>query len=211
MPMIKKSLIFLFICLFITSCYSPVQDIDYGKELNKNGKIAVMSFGVSKEIGLENYKNLSESVPRALYEKTVDKYSGNLSFVSIEDSLKIAVATEVNSSIKDYQINALESAKSLGADLILVGYIYDFKQRVGSELGVTSPAQVDFETALVEVGTNQTVWSARFSESQLPLLYNVANLKKFLKRKGKWVTAEDLLDEGINAVSEKLIIYLRTN
>lgn len=209
--MSENFFIILVLTLIFSSCYSPVQDIDYRKDLNEKGKVAFLPFHVSEEVDASISSNLSSSVPKAMYEKIVVEYKGDVSFINFEESSEMYGETLKQSPSTDYKTVAINSAELLGANAVLIGSIYNYKERVGSDIGVTSPAQVDFEAILLDSNTEEILWSARFSESQLPLLNNVVNLKKFLKRKGKWVRAEVLLNDGIEAITERLLIYLGVN
>lgn len=106
--------------------------------------------------------------------------------------------------ISAYRENSLKTAQSVNADSYLTGYLSYFRERKGSELGVEEPASVIFTMQLVDVKSNSTVWTYRFDETQLPLLSDVTKLSKFFKRKGKWITAEELLREGIDMGASRL-------
>ena len=209
--MSENFFVVLILTLIFSSCYSPVQDIDYGTDLNERASVAFLPFSVSEEIDTIISNDLSNSVPKAIYKKIVFEYEGDVSFIEFEKSSKVYSETVKQSSPSDYKIIASDLAQSLGASAVIIGSIYVYKERVGSDIGVTSPAQVDFEAVLMDSKSKEILWSSRYSESQLPLLNNVANLNKFLKRKGKWVKAEVLVDDGIEAITERLLIYLGVN
>jgi hypothetical protein len=79
-----------------------------------------------------------------------------------------------------------------GADLALAGYVYRFRERVGTSYGVNTPASVAFELHLIEIPTGRVRWSAAVDETQRSLSENLLGVQKFIARKGRWVTAEDL-------------------
>ncbi len=118
---------------------------------------------------------------------------------------------EVASESPDSLYNEItrKASKRIEADAFVYGFVKFYKEREGSDFGVKSPAVVNFVVYLVEVDTNLTLWSYEFDESQLPLLSDVSQVKKFFKRKGKWITADELLKEGLEQTSKKLSEFLR--
>src|SRR5689334_15603516 len=67
--------------------------------------------------------------------------------------------------------------RSLGemvyADGVITGHVLRYRERVGNELGVKSPASVAFALELVDVRRGDVIWSARFDETQRSLSENV--------------------------------------
>lgn len=85
-----------------------------------------------------------------------------------------------------------------GAEGVFIAYIYSFRERVGTAYGAENPARVSFELNLVSVASGRIVWQAHFSEAQQTLNENVFQLGKFLKRKGRWVTAEQMAEGAVD-------------
>ena len=52
------------------------------------------------------------------------------------------------------------------ADAVLIGRMQRFRERVGAEWGIKSPASVAFVLDLVDVRRGDIIWSARFDETQ---------------------------------------------
>lgn len=84
----------------------------------------------------------------------------------------------------------------LGADGVIVGYVYRFRERQGSPYSVEKPASVAFDVHLVRVSDGLIVWRASFDKTQKSLMENLLQLSSFYKLGGKWVTARELADEG---------------
>jgi hypothetical protein len=91
----------------------------------------------------------------------------------------------------------LEIGRALNADAIFIGYIYRFRERVGNEYSVDSPASVAFDLHLIRVEDGRVLWSAHFDETQQPLSDDLFRLGLFLKRKAKWITAKDMAISGL--------------
>jgi len=82
-------------------------------------------------------------------------------------------------------------------DAILAGYIFHFKERVGTRYSVESPASASFSLFLTRVSDGRIVWRGFFEETQQALSENLLKLGKFIKRKARWITARKLAAEGL--------------
>ncbi len=103
------------------------------------------------------------------------------------------------------RISAIQKAADRkGADVALCTYIYAFRNRVGTAYGVESPTMVAFEMNLVSAATGRIVWRRDFTETQTTLNDNLFQLGKFLQRKGRWVTAEEMAAKAIEELLSSL-------
>lgn len=94
-------------------------------------------------------------------------------------------------------------ARQHKVELLLVPYIIDWQQREGSGVGVTHPAYVKVEFYLIDARQGRLIRRSTFEERQVGLADNLLTVGAFVKRKGAWVTAEDLTREAIaKAVKE---------
>lgn len=90
-----------------------------------------------------------------------------------------------------------EAGRSQGADAVMVGYLYEFIDRVGGSYGAEQTARVSFELNLVSVASGRLVWQNRFMETQQALNENLLDLGKFIQRKGRWITAREMSAQAI--------------
>jgi TolB-like protein len=96
------------------------------------------------------------------------------------------------------------------ADAVITGRVQRYRERVGNELGAKSPASVAFVLELVDVRRGDVVWSARFDETQKPLSENIFALGDIGQRGIKWLTADQLMQDGVRkAVAELHQILVR--
>lgn len=95
------------------------------------------------------------------------------------------------------QTTAVALGKKLSADVVLIGSVDKFKERVGIAYAAQSPASVEFTLHLVDVQSGQVVWTAKFAKSQKALTENVFNLMSFIRSEGRWVKAHEIAQEGI--------------
>ena len=103
--------------------------------------------------------------------------------------------------VKAYPIEAAkELSARLKAKLVVIGVVFEYRAREGSAYGVEKPAAVSFSLHLVDGKTGRILWKDSYSEIQEPLSEDVSNIGRFLKRKGKWVTAQRLAYDGMNTL-----------
>jgi hypothetical protein len=87
--------------------------------------------------------------------------------------------------------------KSFSSDAVLFGFIYHWRERIGTEYGVKSPASVAFDLHLVSTDTGSILWKDSFKKTQLSLSENLLDIATLIKSKGKWLTAKELANIGL--------------
>ena len=105
-------------------------------------------------------------------------------------------------------INDLTRLRKIGelvyADAVITGRVLRFRERVGGDIGVQSPASVAFVLELVDVRRGDVVWSSRFDETQKGLSDNIFGLGDFRERGFRWLTAEQLAQDGVKKMVNQL-------
>ena len=90
-----------------------------------------------------------------------------------------------------------------GVEYLLVPQVLDWHEREGSQAGVTDAAHVRLEFFLINLESGEPVQRSIFEEKQVGLTENLLSVPSFIKRKGLWITAGQLADDGIRkAVGE---------
>jgi hypothetical protein len=84
-----------------------------------------------------------------------------------------------------------------GTDRIMAGYLYRFTDRTGSNYAAEKPASVSFSLYLIDVKSRQLLWARHFDETQKALSENLFELPAFIKRKGRWITASQMAQAGL--------------
>lgn len=82
--------------------------------------------------------------------------------------------------------------------------IYRFQERKGGNYSVEKPASVAFHMHLMKDNVVGKVFE--YKEDQKALSQNLFTMGKFFQRGGRWVTAEALATEGINAGLDYLLV-----
>jgi len=88
----------------------------------------------------------------------------------------------------------------LGAEGVVSGYVYRFRQRKGVSYAVEQPASVAFEIHLLRVSDGALVWRGYFDKTQSSLMEDILQVSSFYRGGGRWVTAEELAQEGLEQV-----------
>lgn len=91
----------------------------------------------------------------------------------------------------------VETGRIVGADVVITGHIYRFEERLGGKYSVTNPATVTFDLHVIKVDNGCILWSGKFDETQKSLDKNLLDLKRFVKRRGQWVTAVRMAETGL--------------
>ncbi len=97
--------------------------------------------------------------------------------------------------------------RCIPADYILVVQILQFRPRQGGDWGVFVPARVILTMNLIDTRKARLLSSYIFQEEQTSLMENLLQIKKFFRRRGKWVTALELAEEGIIESLKHLRLY----
>ena len=83
------------------------------------------------------------------------------------------------------------------ADAVIVGRLLRYRERVGDEWGAKSPASVAFVLDLIDVRRGDVIWSSRFDETQKALSDNIFALGDIGQRGIRWLSADQLAQEGV--------------
>ena len=146
------------------------------------------------------------SVPTGAAEKVTEMVYANL---KLRPSLKTLSAYEVTQALKRTSLKhsnlpgpqlAQELGKILSLDAVVVGQVRVYRERDGQKYGAI-PAAVGFDVQLINVKNGTVIWMGDYFEEQKPL---TEDLKGFLDRGGKWVTAEELARSGAKQVMQRL-------
>lgn len=98
----------------------------------------------------------------------------------------------------------VKTGQALNADAVLVCYVYQFRDREGADYSVALAASVAFHMDMIQVKGGQIVWSEHFSETQRSLSEDLFQLGTFIKRKGRWLSVEDLAVFGLEQLLKTL-------
>lgn len=178
----------------------PFQDMSriYGENVTVQCRICGNAFTTGRVEG---------DAEKVLTERMVLLLQNRFPFELIEKEQAEGVQSEILSTEKTELSEPALLAKmgsGMEADAVLSGKIYRYLLRDGTSYAVNSAASVAFEVDLIRVPDGKVVWSGKFDETQRSLFENLFQWNDFMKRKGKWVTAEELAMEGLQKIFETL-------
>jgi len=90
--------------------------------------------------------------------------------------------------------------KAFNAQFVLIGYLYRWQEREGTEYSAKLPASVAFDLDLVQSETGDIIWKGSFDKTQQSLMENLFDFSFFFKSKGKWMTARQLAELGLSEI-----------
>ena len=99
----------------------------------------------------------------------------------------------------------VETGRILGADTVMAGYVYRFRERIGTGYSVDSPASAAFGVHLVDVTSRRILWTGHFDETQRSLLENLFKIGAFLKRKCTWSTVNEMAVSALEDMLKTLV------
>jgi hypothetical protein len=98
-------------------------------------------------------------------------------------------------------IHPMEMIRQVGntfeADAVLIGHVYRWQERVGTDYGVETPASVAFDISLVRPSDGAILWRGNYGKSQKSLFENLFDLDTYVKSDGRWLTARELSEFGL--------------
>ena len=98
---------------------------------------------------------------------------------------------------------AQKAGEALGADLMIAGTVWRYRDRVRDPMGPGRGASVAFDMYLIEVSGAKTVWKKRFDETQRPLTEDIRGAKKLIKKGARWLSADELARYGVEEVFKR--------
>jgi len=222
---LKKSagllkIVLLLCIIFISACKSQVVAPKAEAPPNEIKKLLILPFQDMSSLYGENASVRCDLCGKVFATGRVEKGAGELLTEHLIALMKSQTGFELLSGItarsvrsdlisgKHVEISELdlvrETGRDLGADGVMVGHLYRFIERNGNRLSVESPASVTFDLDLIRVADGAVIWGGSFDETQRSLFEDLFKLDQFLKRKGGWVTAEELGVLGLESLVEKL-------
>ena len=90
--------------------------------------------------------------------------------------------------------------EEIGADGIIAGYLFCYRERKGFDYSAERPASVTFCVHLVRTRDGVSVWKGIFDKTQRSLMENILDVIPFIRGGWKWMTAEELSREGMREI-----------
>jgi hypothetical protein len=99
---------------------------------------------------------------------------------------------------------AARVGRRLGAEVVVLGAVARFRERVGSAWAAATPASVAYEAAAVRVADAALLRRDAFDWTQQALSENLLQLPRFLEGGGHWLTREEMIEGAARHTAERL-------
>lgn len=183
---------------FLASCSINVGDDNKSQApLKPLSCIAVMPAGTT----VDKDETVSYDQARSLENGAVfatgimaRELSGNIKARVVSMGQAATLSPEVSGGLFG-MVSAI--GKKVGCDGVLVTTVRRFKQREGNEYASDDPASADLHMALIHAASGAVLWTADFRETQESFLDNILTFDKMQNRGFKWVSVEQLVEQGI--------------
>jgi hypothetical protein len=96
-------------------------------------------------------------------------------------------------------------AKATGADAVIFGTVYRFRERVGTKYAASQPANVSFDLAFYVAESDEVTWQESFDKTQESLSSNLFNWWMFWRAGPYWFTARELAGLGVDRLLDDLM------
>ena len=216
---LNSPLFYIFLIVFFNSCIRYENGVEIPQQTGKaqiesdnNKNAEVKLYGTPgdlqkiqsiyiDDIGYHNNFNLDEFTRKEIYKKLVDAFTQQV-------NLRVYSKEIVTGQSKQPVIVSFSNGNNLKAksDGILKLTLNDYKERVGSQFGSTSPAKISFQINLLRQTDNKLIWSANYFFLDKAVTDNLFEIKeRFTDSKPNgWQKASELLIQGFNESAQKL-------
>lgn len=141
-----------------------------------------------------------EKVLERLFLEQMEKAKPKFTLISGERADGIFRRISTNSLKAPLRQVLRDVGEELEVEAVVVGNVYRFRERKGVSYTVEQPASVTFDLHLLRVSDGAIVWRGQFDKTQSSLMENLLQISSFFREKGRWVTAEELAEEGMERV-----------
>ena len=151
----------------------------------------------------ENIKDGADrAITRYVQEALERRYRGKV--IALEE-VSMVYQEIPRDDVKDTPRSLAQKAGvALGADFMIVGTLWRYRDRIRFDIGLETGASVAFEVYLIEVSSGKTVWKKRFDETQRPLTEDIRGAKVLIKKGVRWLSADELARYGVEEVLKKI-------
>jgi hypothetical protein len=181
------------------------------------GKVALIPFTSKEKL---SYEQVDESINQIERYLTVSLYDALVAeTVGIPDVVLLPLEKSNTEYLKFrsgkpkiyFRDIAIDVGRILDADSVMIGTISEYTERSGSEWAIESPTTISFSVEVLSTKDGKKIWETTFTETQQPLFDNLFEIKKFVKRKGKWITADEMAKEGARKIAQRFSRFVLEN
>ena len=212
---VRLSLLVLFYIFVVTGCQYQRSQLPPAKPFPSfKGKMAIAGFRPALTQGqapgmvrspisgaVFMAEPVSDSIVLQMNDMLLNRLMKNEDYDLVPPSQVRGVFSHIISDNK-YTLDDMAVIKKIGkafnAQVVLVGYLYRWQERDGTEYSAKQPASVAFDLNLIQSETGDIIWKGSFDKTQKSLMENLFDFSFFFKGKGKWMTARQLAELGLS-------------
>jgi hypothetical protein len=150
---------------------------------------------------------VAEGVDRLFTDMLVEALNEKTGFQTVPSKEAHAILEALKASGTDARDEPLrilsQTGRMLNADLVIQGYVYRYKDRVGRNYSAESAASVAFDVYFIDCADQELAWSGYFDETQQALTDDLRLIGTFFRRKARWITAEEMAKDAMDAMFEE--------
>ncbi|MBP7341929.1 MAG: hypothetical protein PHG54_10285 [Smithellaceae bacterium] len=137
---------------------------------------------------------------RIVQELFTDKLAGlkNVEVLPYEETAAVYRRVSTDRFKQSLSQIIRQVGQEMQADILAVGFVYRYVERVGYDYSAEHPASVAFEIHLISVRDGKSLWRGIFDQTQKSLMEDVLQASSFFRGGAKWVKARELTRLGID-------------
>lgn len=146
------------------------------------------------------------TMPESLPDHAATRLSQELAAlgVSVIDVERVRrAAPPAGAAIHDVAL-ATRVGQAVGARYVVMGAVSRYVERVGTAVGVESPASVAYRVMLVDVARAASAGTYRLDYTQSPLSDDLKQLPLWLQGKFGWMTRQEILDGSFRHTARQI-------
>jgi len=114
------------------------------------------------------------------------------------------VAQALGSDEVDLRSALTAAADQFGADALVTGTVYKFRDRSGEAMGSFDPASVGFDVKIYAAPGGKLLWAGTFDHTQVALGENALTAAQYPGGGTRWLTSEELARFGAMQVTKQI-------
>jgi len=151
---------------------------------------------------------VSRDVVRKVNDMMLERVAAEKNYELLPRSKAIGVYLKTLNSDKSAGMPIIEIVQEVGtkfnADAVLIGYLYRWREREGTNYAVNRAASVSFDLHLIRSHNGAIMWKSMYDKTQQSLSENLFDLGTFKESGGKWLTVEKLGEIGLRKILEEM-------
>ena len=143
-----------------------------------------------------------EILTRLMWNALAKKFNERL--ISLDEAIDAYNEITIERKNDTPRSLAVKLGKKLGAEHMILGVVWRYRDRDGTAMAVNSPASVAFAVYLLDVESRERKWKKVFDQTQRSLSENILHARDFFKHGAKWLSASELARLGVGKIEKTI-------